>query len=77
MAGGAGTSLLVGWVFFFAAGIADAGRDDALDLVEGWLHAPETATGKGRFLETRLAVTGQAAPGSLANPCRNRTWRSC
>src|SRR5207249_11468975 len=39
---------LVGGVLGVAAGVADGGRDDPLQLLEGRLHAPEAPAGEGR-----------------------------
>src|SRR2546428_9653138 len=40
--------LLVGGVLGVAARVADGGRDDPVQLLEGRLHAPEASAGEGR-----------------------------
>src|SRR5436309_3119107 len=48
VSGAARRHLLVGGVPGVAAGVADGGREDALQLLEGGLHAPEAPAGEGR-----------------------------
>src|SRR5690606_32607803 len=49
MSGPPGRNLRVGGIGGFAVGVTRGGREHAVDLVEGWFHAPETAPGEGGY----------------------------
>src|SRR3546814_7439967 len=63
-----GAVVAVGRVRHVAAGIADAGRDDAGQLADQVLHAPEAATGQNSSL-------GNSALGHLRYPPPGRDRR--
>ena len=58
MAGAAAANVLIAGVIMGSAGIADGGGDDARNLSESRLHAPETTGSEGRFLHTLVVSHG-------------------
>src|SRR5206468_3306773 len=66
VAGAARRHLLVGGVLGMAAGVADGGRDDPRQLLEGRLHAPEAPAGEARR-GVLLRARGPAERGQHAH----------